>query len=208
MSRDYNIYYPENHGWITTNLKTEEIEYLWKLIKLTDKQEKYRMTSQTDGCFQIFDEHEYFFENVLLPCISAYEHNFGKDLRNVPVVNNEEIYLNGMWVNYQKENDFFPIHTHNGVYSFVVWMKIPTNFEDQIRDIPKANKVLFDGLYTSNFIFNYTNILGENKIYDFKMSSDLEGTLLLFPSSLQHGVYPFYKCNDERISVSGNICLK
>jgi hypothetical protein len=72
----------------------------------------------------------------------------------------------------------------------------------------ELSKVLFDGLYTSNFIFNYTNILGKNKIYDFKMSSDLEGTLLLFPSSLQHGVYPFYKCNDERISVSGNICLK
>ena len=52
------------------------------------------------------------------------------------------------------------------------------------------------------------NILGKNITYDFKMSSDLEGTLLLFPSSLQHGVYPFYKCDEERISVSGNICLK
>jgi len=208
MSRDYNIYHPENHGWITTNLRTEEIEYLWKLIQLTNKQEKYRMASQTDGCFQIFDEHEYFFENVLVSSITAYEYNFGKSLRDVPVANDGEIYLDGMWVNYQKQNDFFPIHTHNGIYSFVVWMKIPTNFEEQIKNMPKCDKVLFEGLYTSNFVFNYTNILGKNITYDFKMSGDLEGILLLFPSSLQHGVYPFYKCNDERISVSGNICLK
>lgn len=208
MSKDYNIYHPENHGWITTDLTTEKIEYLWKLIKTTNKQEKYRMTSQTDGCFQIFDEYEYFFQNVLLPTISAYEHNFGNNLRNIPVLNNVKMYMNGMWVNYQKQNEFFPIHTHNGIYSFVVWMKIPTNFEEQIKDRPKVDKVLFEGLYTSNFFFNYMNILGKNITYDFKMSSDLEGTLLLFPSSLQHGVYPFYKCDEERISVSGNICLK
>ena len=32
-----------------------------------------------------------------------------------------------------------------------------------------------------------------------------EGRMLLFPASLMHSVYPFYNCDKERISISGNI---
>lgn len=208
MSRDFNIYHPENHGWVTTKLDVDEIAYLWKLVNKTNRQEKYRMVSQTDGCFELFDEHDYFFENVLRTTIKAYENNFGDNLRQVPVLGEKELCLSGLWVNYQKQNDFFPLHNHNGVYSFVVWMKIPTNFEDQIKGKSKANKVLFNGLYTSNFIFNYSNILGKNDTFQFKMNRDMEGTMVMFPSNLQHLVYPFYNCDDERVSISGNLSLK
>ena len=37
------------------------------------------------------------------------------------------------------------------------------------------------------------------------MSPEDEGTMLFFPSQLDHQVYPFYDCDEERISVSGNI---
>ena len=33
----------------------------------------------------------------------------------------------------------------------------------------------------------------------------MEGTILFFPSQLQHTVYPFYNCEEDRISISGNI---
>ena len=39
------------------------------------------------------------------------------------------------------------------------------------------------------------------------MSSNLEGIMLFFPSNLNHQVYPFYKCNEKRISIAGNIGL-
>ena len=29
--------------------------------------------------------------------------------------------------------------------------------------------------------------------------------MLFFPSKLNHVVYPFYKCDEERISISGNV---
>ena len=208
MSRDFNIYHPENYGWVSTKLHVDEIDYLWKLVNKTNRQEKYRMMSQTDGCFELFDEYDYFFENVLKTSVNAFEDNFGNNLRQVPVLGEKELCLSGLWVNYQKQNDFFPLHTHNGVYSFVVWMKIPTNFEDQIKGKPKANKVLFDGLYTSNFRFNYSNILGKNETFEFEMNTNMEGTMVLFPSNLQHSVYPFYNCDDERVSISGNLSLK
>ena len=33
------------------------------------------------------------------------------------------------------------------------------------------------------------------------------GRLLFFPANLRHQVYTFYNCGDDRIYISGNICL-
>ena len=57
------------------------------------------------------------------------------------------------------------------------------------------------------FEFLYSNILGEHESTGIEMNPDMEGTMLFFPSALLHGVYPFYNCDEDRISVSGNIKL-
>jgi hypothetical protein len=38
-----------------------------------------------------------------------------------------------------------------------------------------------------------------------KLSSKDEGTFIMFPSKLNHLVYPFHKNKKERISIAGNI---
>ena len=50
-----------------------------------------------------------------------------------------------------------PLHDHNGVYSFVIWMKIPTkHFEQNKNPISlKSHTHLI-----SAFQFQYANILG------------------------------------------------
>ena len=58
-----------------------------------------------------------------------------------------------------------------------------------------------------NFQFHYPDLIGELMGYDYRMNPNLEGTLVFFPSKLDHEVYPFYDCDEERISVSGNILL-
>ena len=50
-------------------------------------------------------------------------------------------------------------------------------------------------------------MLGASDNYPYRMNPDREGTLLFFPSELDHQVYPFYDCDEERISVSGNITM-
>ena len=45
----------------------------------------------------------------------------------------------------------------------------------------------------------------ESSIY--KLNKGFEGIMLLFPSKLNHSVFPFYNCEEERISVSGNLLL-
>ncbi len=58
------------------------------------------------------------------------------------------------------------------------------------------------------FNFVYTNILGKICPHRYEMSSDVEGTMLFFPSELIHNVHPFFNCTEDRISISGNISLK
>ena len=40
------------------------------------------------------------------------------------------------------------------------------------------------------------------------MGKAIEGTICLFPSQLNHYVYPFFENDGERITVSGNIGLR
>ena len=40
---------------------------------------------------------------------------------------------------------------------------------------------------------------------NIKLCPEDEGRMLFFPASLQHQVYPFYECEEERITISGNI---
>ena len=58
--------------------------------------------------------------------VSASEfRNIGDSLA---LKNEHPYYLREMWVNYQKQHEFNPLHYHSGIYSFVVWMKIPTDW--------------------------------------------------------------------------------
>ena len=43
--------------------------------------------------------------------------------------------------------------------------------------------------------------------YDYPLDKKSEGQMLFFPARLQHTVYPFLNCEEERVSISGNICL-
>jgi hypothetical protein len=44
--------------------------------------------------------------------------------------------------------------------------------------------------------------LNQNK---FKKKEGNEQKILFFPAKLQHCVYPFFKSNETRITISGNI---
>ena len=50
-------------------------------------------------------------------------------------------------------------------------------------------------------------MFGEFSNAEYKLGKEFEGTMLLFPSKLVHEVHPFYNCEEDRISVSGNIFL-
>lgn len=107
--------------------------------------------------------------------------------------------LKTLWVNYSKKHDFNPLHTHNGLYSFVIWVKIPYNIEDELKLYESSS------VRTSAFSFAYTNALGDIDQHTIFLDKTWEWSMALFPAQLNHQVHPFYTSDDTRISISGNI---
>ena len=79
--------------------------------------------------------------------------------------------MENWWVNYQKAGDFNPLHKHTGIYSFVIWLKVPTDSKEQ-NDLPIGQNR--NGNVISDFEISYTDISGRMRSYVYKMSKNIE----------------------------------
>jgi len=195
---------PPNIGWLEKTLSKEEIDHLWKCIDGRGESNKKNLAGHNSESQNLIDYDNWFFENTLIPLCNAYTDEFVNMGRYIPTNNTHPFFLSSFWVNYQLENEFQPMHDHVGIYSFVVWMKIPTDHTEQNNNPIALNS---NAARISTFCFQYTDILGRVKEYPYELSPKMEGTILFFPSELLHSVYPFFNCKEQRISVSGNISL-
>ena len=193
---------PRNAGWIIKKLTQVELDFVWYCIdtKRAEKNDiQYNLAGNITSSYELHDHQKLFWNSVVKPLVKDYQQHYHNHHKDKP---EGKLYLHNWWVNYQNQTEFNPLHSHSGVYSFVIWMKIPTNYEDQ-KKLPMANQS--NSSVISNFLFTYTDILGTIRSMTYEMSPEVEGTMILFPSSLNHEVYPFYNCNETRVSVSGNI---
>ena len=189
---------PRNGGWIIKKLTQVELDFVWYCIdtKCADSNEiQYNLAGNITSSYELKDHQNLFWNSILHPLVKDYEHYY-KDKAD------GKLCLRNWWVNYQNQTEFNPLHTHTGVYSFVIWLKIPTRYEDQ-KKLPIANQSNSSAI--SNFLFTYTDILGKIRSMSYEMRPEVEGTMVLFPSALNHEVYPFYNCDETRVSVSGNV---
>ena len=197
--------YPSNIGWLQIKLNDDEMKHLWNCCAEHKGDAKPNLAGNIDNSQDIIDKDNWFWNNVLLGCLNSYAKDFGNMGDKYPTSIPHPYFLSSFWVNYQKETEFNPLHQHtNAIYSFVIWLKIPTKYEEQ-KQLKIASNANSESI--SNFSFNYLDILGNNRGYVYKMSPSMEGTMLFFPSHLQHQVFPFYNCKEERISISGNIAV-
>lgn len=112
----------------------------------------------------------------------------------------EQLVLSEAWVNFQQAGEFNPPHSHSGLVSWVLWLKLPT-------DTPGPGQRSRNNV-VGNFAFHYVNILGVMQHYHMPSTAREQGTLLLWPSGLNHSVNPFYTSEELRITISGNINIK
>jgi hypothetical protein len=151
---------------------------------------------------------EYYFdqpasdkiETILLPYATSYFQTNRKIFTK-----HGKIKLDSVWVNFQSKYEFNPVHTHSGDISFVIWVKIPYYHSEELK-----NESV---MYSNNplpgcFQFMYTDILGCIQTATITCDKTLERTMLMFPSKLNHMVYPFYTSDDHRISISGNFSIE
>lgn len=107
-----------------------------------------------------------------------------------------------IWANFQKKHEFHPHHIHGGVYSFVIWVKMPYKVEEEIAVFPKATLKC-----ASMFTMMYTDIMGVARSFPVPADESYEGIICLFPAKLGHLVYPFYTSDEYRIGVSGDLII-
>jgi hypothetical protein len=204
-NNEVNVVYPQNLGWIEKRLSNSEVSYLWNCID-NQTQESYKniLAGNIYKSNKLIDVDDFFFNNTIIPLCKIYADKFGNLGNYLPTNKSHPYCLDKFWVNFQRQNEFNPVHTHSGIYSFVIWMKIPTRHDEQNQNLIAANS---NSPRISTFEIIYSDILGKCKTHIYKMDPETEGLMLFFPSELMHQVYPYYNCDEYRISISGNVFL-
>ena len=197
-----------NIGVVEGKLSEEIVDDLWTLINEAREQPedmKPELAGNISSSIRL-DSKSDLIEDFVGEVIPAYMRKhleeYGTPYR-LAMKEDEGFNLESLWVNFQKQTEFNPPHDHAGVYSFVIWMQIPTSYEEQ-RKLPICAESNADN-HISNFAFSYTNTLGRVSTFAYNMEKQAEGYMVMFPSCLLHQVFPFYNDDGERISISGNI---
>ena len=206
----YNVHhFKPNPGYLSYNLDQDEMNFLWQRIDKANKKHDVINAQLAGNISKSLNMDLYDIDPILkivLPLCNEYPKQFGVPYRSqVSGPSHTEIMLTEWWVNYQYQNEFNPMHAHDGIYSWVIWMKIPTESEEQ-NLLPIAANSNSKGKI-SNFYFTYTDNLGKIVDHEITMGKSVEGTLVLFPAQLKHSVNQFYNCAEPRISIAGNISM-
>ena len=199
-----------NIGVVEGKLPKDIIDNLWKLIEESRKKPedmKPELAGNISSSIRLDGNSPLmkgFIQNIIPKYIQHTIHSFGPPYR-LTVKEGQRFSLQSLWVNFQKKHEFNPPHDHAGIYSFVIWMQIPTSYEEQ-KKLPICAESNAHGSI-SNFGFHYTNSLGRVCQFMYDMEKETEDYMVMFPSEMKHEVFPFYENDGERISISGNIGL-
>tara|TARA_R100001443_G_scaffold4283_1_gene12713 strand:- start:968 stop:1624 length:657 start_codon:yes stop_codon:yes gene_type:complete len=199
---------PSPVGWLEYTLSQEEINFLWDCVENKGDTHKAYLIGHITHSFKLYDKNNWFFDNVLLPLLNRYIDEFSNLGEEVPINSGyAPYYLDQWWVNYQRQGDFNPLHTHGSVFSFAIWLKIPTEHAEQ-NNSPLAKGINHGGTpRISCFEFAYCDILGKVSNYTYALNKSDPVKMLFFPAKLHHMVYPFYNCEEDRVTIAGNVGL-
>ena len=121
---------PPNLGWLQYKLNKKELDYVWKCIDSKQKDVSHMLAGNLSGSYKLEDKNNWFLDTVLTPLSLTYAKDFldmakpsrlplreeSKDYSTKnPKLINVRLILNDWWVNYQKQQDFNPVHSHSGV---------------------------------------------------------------------------------------------
>ena len=191
-------------------LDDEFMQYLWNQVNSAKKENKNangKLAGNIHKSLELKDPDTHII-NIALRYFLEHNQEYIQDeiKHSLPSYDStsievEPVMLN-LWVNFQKKHEFNPVHSHSGVLSFVIWMDIPYTWADERElDFVKHSNLTDD---VGNFVFLYGT--GRKiKTEVIRMKPDINGYMVIFPSWLDHIVYPFYTSDKERISISGNI---
>jgi uncharacterized protein (TIGR02466 family) len=139
-------------------------------------------------------DKDIFFE-LIKENLSDYI-NMGKQFYNKQIASSVKI--TEAWVNFMKDGEFNPPHTHNADLSCVLYLKIPEELKKENQQYTGTDY----GAGSVCFSYGEKKPLNINTVNIFPEENDF----FIFPANMTHYVYPF-RSKVERISVSANYYL-
>jgi hypothetical protein len=208
----YNATGLKNYGFLDAKLSDAELAPIKTEIdniqKNFDSYENQKHNMHLAGNIKReyrLTESKKYIEDLLMPLVGAYNGDFDY-MKNFNVLSTDvPIILDSCWVNFQKKYEFNPAHKHFGLLSFVIWINVPYDIEDECKLSPGVESN-FNSAGMFSFLYNDT--ISGIRAFDIPVDKSMENKIILFPSSFFHMVYPFFSSDGYRISVSGNFKLK
>ena len=195
-----------NYGIIECDLEQEELDHLWKIVR------KYSPKAEWDGNrlisledkdtkqWTLEDDEEMFQQKCLMPCVDKYLEVYGVPFKH-KTSHYHQLALTRLWCRASNQGDYQSLHDHQGIFTFVVWLKIPFDAEEERSLQPGFRPEAAD------FVLVYPDTCGQLQKKSFVLGPTAEGKMLFFPSDINHIVYPHYTTKEYRLSIAGDVVL-
>ena len=175
-----------------------------KLLKLYAKQLKespQRVPIQTPANV----EEVYEGSNFLNDLVCSFVFPATKSLINELPKTHRWRLLNS-WFEYRKKGDMLPpSQMLGGDMSFVVWINIPYDIEEEMAH-PRCSKTSNPCATKTQML--YTNPIGKMTAKEFVFSKADEGVIMIYPSSVLLQSFPFYTSDEDCIIMRGSLVVE
>jgi hypothetical protein len=195
MNQEVLVNYFKNIGFIQYKFNDEQLKPIHQEVSNIQMNfDKYEpQTAQNKLAGNIFKEFYIkdcrdHLENLLLLLVSSYDEIFNYTPAINIMNNSYPLTLGPSWVNFQSKGEFNPNHYHSGVLSFVLYIQVPYLIQDEIKNKSGTHSTKN---VPGHFEFTYANSLGNIQTETIPVDKTYENTILMFPSMMQHCVYPF-----------------
>ena len=183
----------------------EQIESSFKETNIAPgfKSMNSRLAGNITRQVELDEDYRLVIDKILDPVLKKHIEHFDYFKKQSTLDGAAPLALTQAWMVLQEKYEFNPVHSHSGVFSFVIWLKIPYNAEDELKHpISVQSNTACAGQFS---YFTLDNFFAGNLATHFiETGKKLEGSAFLFPSRMNHCVYPFYTSDDYRISIAGN----
>ena len=156
---------------------------------------------------ELKEDYRDVIDKILDPVLKEHIEHFDYFKKQSTLDGPAPLVLTQAWMVLQEKYEFNPVHSHSGVFSFVIWLKIPYTMKDELNHpISVQSNTGCAGQFSYFTLDNF--FAGNIATHFIETGKELEGSALLFPSKMNHCVYPFYTSDDYRISIAGNYRFK
>lgn len=193
-------------GYTAYSFNQDELQFLHDtstdILNSPDNHIKWnsKLAGQIEKEYRLSDETTQQLNQLMLPWCHKYYDIFPRHPRSYNISDLPlKLKLDAAWINFQRKHEYNPLHTHSGLFSFVIWLQIPYLIGDEMNT-PQARNSSAGG-EPGGLTFYTISPLG--KIQPSYVQPSVNNAVL-FPADMAHSVSPFYTSDDYRISVSGN----